>query len=101
MEESYFKKYFDGLFSLRKLPVNFLGGIALGLFLAVMPLLENQVNSFQPNKMNFIIGFIWGYIHMNFVVKEVRTITFNDMLKFIGPIGLGLILILTILGGKF
>ncbi len=98
MEESYFKKYFDGLFSLKKFPINFFGGFALGAILSVYPMFEKKIDIFQPDKLNFIIGFVWGYIHMNFVVKEVRIITFNDALKFMLPIGGGLVLILTLLG---
>jgi hypothetical protein len=98
MEESYFKKYFNGLFSLKKIGVNVLGGLALGISLYVMPILEGNMNSNQLDASNFVLGFIIGFIHINFIVKEARTIAFNDMWKFFLPLGIIAMLGYTLLG---
>lgn len=94
MEESYFKKYFGQLFHLNKFFMNFNGGIVLGFFSYYMFNI-NSINSYtfsldmiKSNPLIFLVGFLFGFIYSNAMIKEVkmRIITFSTILYFIIPI---------------
>jgi hypothetical protein len=94
MEESYFKKYFGQLFHLNKFILNFIGGIVLG-FLSYDIYNVDSINLYtisfdmiKSNPLIFLVGFIFGFIYINFLIKEIkiRIITLSNFLYFIVPI---------------
>jgi fluoride ion exporter CrcB/FEX len=81
-----FKDIFADLFKINRFPVNFIGGLALGL------LFEKFISS-QLLSVNFLIGFFCGFVYMNSLVKEVNTITIKGMYYRLAIVVIGFILL--------
>jgi len=64
---NYFRDIFGDLVKVERIPVNLIGGFALGLlFEMVMPS--------KSISISFVIGFCTGFIYMNSLVKEIKKI---------------------------
>ena len=84
-----FKENFNGITSLKKMPINIMGGIC-------MMYIMNYISHNEISKISLFTCFILGYINTNFLVKELNIITFNKFKYFI-PIILILLIIIFIL----
>ncbi len=84
-----FKENFNGITSLKKMPVNLLGGLGAMYF-------PNLFLKTEISQASLFICFVLGFIYMNFLVKELNIITLNKFKYFI-PIILILLSIIFIL----
>lgn len=97
---SLYKRFFDGILSLNKFGVNFLGGSAMALYFGVFyPLTYSEKLGLEDlNFWGLSISFIFGYIWTNFVVLEARKITLRAFYSFLIPLMCILLLALYLLG---
>tara|TARA_B100000768_G_C10962120_1_gene242146 strand:- start:98 stop:412 length:315 start_codon:yes stop_codon:yes gene_type:complete len=86
------KEIFSGIFSIKKVGPNFLGGIGVGyysyIFVPPKNISINQnifLDIIESEPLVFIIGFIVGYISTNMLVKETNKVSMRK-LYFLMPI---------------
>ena len=69
-----FKQMFSEITSLKKLPINILGGAFLaGLF---------KMYYKDLNNLSLILLFLLGFIHLNFLVKEANRISNKNFIYY-------------------
>jgi hypothetical protein len=68
----HIRQIFFNITSIRRAPINAIGGVALG-FLFAQALPEKR---FMPS---FFIGFFAGFIYMNSLIKEPRVVSLKGM----------------------
>lgn len=69
----FFKQIFFNIISKNRLPINAIGGIALGFLFA-------QMAPESRFTVSFFIGFLAGFIYMNSLIKEPRVVSLTGMI---------------------